>query len=209
MIPVLLLLLAIRVESTPVTGTTGGQNAWPDRCCRLKYVNHTLGDPLPDDAVIWGVMNGKRYAYTVYAHGFGHMGYISEDPNERPYILYNSTYACDRIVDPSVKSVVLLRNPKKCTIRWYTSPKSNPKHPKSPNFYFLNETLVAPTFNPPGTFFYHSSLGRIQYKGTYRPGYNEYKGFTYFCEDDTYHRWGYEGFEIMGINCPQPDNALH
>ena len=155
---------------------------YPDRCCQLEWKNISRGEPLPDDAVIGGTFNGKKYGYTRSSKPS--IALKSEDPQKEPeYFQWTGN---------SIYPWPILVNPNKCIINWYPTKKFKEQKEQNDHWFFPNADYheygsFAKIGNRPGRVAGH--IGNVAGQ------FNELSGSGHkFTRYDS-------GIEMMYVNC--------
>lgn len=156
-VPMFLLLTLSRASARTIFGEVFPQ--WPPYCCQLNLSSVPQGQLLPDDAVIGGIVDGKRWGYAVDRdqQNPGILA-MSERYDEDPVQL-RPEVQCEAVAPRSEFEV--LTNPNKCSIGWYTTRYENEK--------FINPAGVS-----------------MNGKKIFLPAY---KGFFFATHNDTYHEY--------------------
>lgn len=175
-------ILSITVLSDGING--------PEGCCQLKLETIELGDDLPKDYILAGVMDGVNQAYAVLNNGFG---IKSDNRSIGANWMWHYFY-------PNRTDYNILTNPNKCDIKWYITSKDEEPKPDMSCCYFPESKLIRS--NPPLTKLFgrwkNSTTGEIT-PGEY---FSDGNLFVYPVNPDgsSYHRpWA--GTEILYVHC--------
>lgn len=124
---------------------SGPWNIYPDHCCQLEWENITLGQSLPEDAIIPGSFYNKKWAFT--RTSFPTVALKPDSASQEPNWLGAST-------EGKIMPYPILTNPNKCVIGWYRTRFIMEPKPQNDHWFFPNAE-----YHPLGAFIKHNNYG--------------------------------------------------